>query len=71
MGGKGEELEKRGARRVGKSGKRRARRIGARIEARRAWGIWSRGCKAYSDSVHFLRARGKWPGKERAESRKQ
>ena len=23
-------------------------------------GIWSRGCEAYSDSVHFLRASGKW-----------
>ncbi len=51
-----EELEKRGR----KSGKRRVGRSGERIGARREGGIWSGGCRVYSDSVHSLRASGKW-----------
>ena len=45
------------------SGRKRRGWRGKEMEkrgARRVAGIWTKGCEAYSDSVHFLRTSGKW-----------
>ena len=60
-GRRGTKRERRAAsRRTNGVSRQRLSRSGGRGMASGVAGIWSKGCEAYSDSVRFLRASGKW-----------